>query len=699
MRFCRFTLTLTLLLALTVSLLGVPLGRANAQEPDNDNDAYDQVTCGGVEEDDVENIDPDAVEFPYGAEDMNDSSSRDLGNDPDEFSLFPNNNFNLPFKLEMDGTNFSFQPTYTQEEKALANDAFLTEPTLQITANADATPGSEVTFTIKPSSFASESSLGDNFYYAAWVDGKFVNGYSAGGSLEGFEQLSTSGGGARGDCDAVSRDTDIDQDGDGMDDNWEVRYGLNPNNPGDAGQDPDDDGYAATTFPNLLGEFLSPSPAIAGGELGDGAFTNLEEYILDTNPNVADTDSDGFPDEADAVGLGQHTMKFPASADSSQNAYEIHAIVVGTMEKRNEEEKKLTKIDSAFESIPARTREDLSVDLAVQTEVARSGEVLQVRAEPTGSESKDLLLAYEWSVNGEPQPALSGQGEQTLEYTIPEDMTPGEDVVIAVDVINPQTGQLAHGRTALVNGDSILLEYDPESVEKGKVIEVHALLNASQDPRQYLFLWSVDSALQKAQSKIGADTLSFKVEKNGGSTYQIQLELLEAESSKLAGKASQEIEVQKPTVTLELTPVEPVTGQTVTVRAETKHFATESLEYRFTIDGETSEPAGPIAQVSAGADGEFHEISVVASTSGDEPQTARAEISFTTKPVGFAAAPIQPSRVGTLLASARAGLGGRTTNAALISLALFGMVLGGGMFLVKRKSAQQISAESVRSQW
>ncbi len=695
----RLTLELATFLAISVSLLlglplGMPIGVARAQEPDNDNDPYDQISCAGVEEDDVENVDPNAVQFPYGAEEQNDSSSRDVGNDPDEDSPFPNNNFNLPFEMQMSGNNFSFEPTYTQEEKALANDAFQSEPSVQITPAEDATPGSDVTFTIMPSSFALEGSPGDSFYYAAWVDGKYINGYSAGGSVPGFEQLSTSSGGVRGDCDALSRETEIDQDGDGMDDNWEVRYGLNPNNPGDAGQDPDDDGYTATAFPNLLGEFLSPAPEIAGGTLGDGSFTNLEEYILDTDPKSADTDSDGFPDEADAVGLGQHTMKFPASADSAQTEYQIHVIVVGTMEKRNEEEKKLTKIDSAFDAIPARSRENLSVDLAVQTDVARSGEVLQVRAEPTGSESKDLLLSYEWSVNGEPQPELSGQGEQTLEYTIPEDMTPGEDVIIAVDVINPQTGQLSHGRTALVNGDSILLEYDPEKIETGKTVEIHALLNASQDPSQYLFLWSIDSTLQKADSKVGADTFVLEVEKGGGSTYQIGLELLETGSSKLAGKVTQEIEVQRPTVTLELTPVEPVTGQIVTVRALTEHFATESLEYRFTVDGETSESVSPTAQVNAGGDGEQHSISVTVSTIGDEPQSARAEILFTTKPVGFAFAPNAPRwQVGTFLAAVRANVGGRAANAALVSLALFGVVIGGGVLALKRKS------ESVRSSW
>ena len=46
-----------------------------------------------------------------------------------------------------------------------------------------------------------------------------------------------------------------DSDGDGLPDNWEIQYGLNPSNPADANQDAD----------------------------GDGA-TNLQEYLAGTNP-------------------------------------------------------------------------------------------------------------------------------------------------------------------------------------------------------------------------------------------------------------------------------------------------------------------------------------------------------------------------------------------------------------------------------
>ena len=47
----------------------------------------------------------------------------------------------------------------------------------------------------------------------------------------------------------------VDTDGDGMPDEWEKRYGLNPNDPSDGAIDSDGDGY-----------------------------TNVEEYLNGTNP-------------------------------------------------------------------------------------------------------------------------------------------------------------------------------------------------------------------------------------------------------------------------------------------------------------------------------------------------------------------------------------------------------------------------------
>ncbi|MBI3035173.1 hypothetical protein HYY71_02520, partial [Candidatus Woesearchaeota archaeon] len=65
-----------------------------------------------------------------------------------------------------------------------------------------------------------------------------------------------------------------DTDNDGMPDEWEIQNDLNPNDPNDADLDPDKDGLT-----NIE------------------EFNVQREYSRSTNPNLADTDSDGFNDK------------------------------------------------------------------------------------------------------------------------------------------------------------------------------------------------------------------------------------------------------------------------------------------------------------------------------------------------------------------------------------------------------------------
>ena len=75
--------------------------------------------------------------------------------------------------------------------------------------------------------------------------------------------------------------TNPDTDDDGMPDGWEVYYNFNPHLSSDADEDGDDDGYDSNrdTYINSEEEF-----------------TNIEEYLVGTNPWEFDTDGDKMPD-------------------------------------------------------------------------------------------------------------------------------------------------------------------------------------------------------------------------------------------------------------------------------------------------------------------------------------------------------------------------------------------------------------------
>lgn len=83
-----------------------------------------------------------------------------------------------------------------------------------------------------------------------------------------------------------------DEDQDGIYDNWEVVYGLNPNDPSDASSDPDNDLLvAADEF--LLGTAENNLDTDGDG-IPDGAEFALELDPLDTSDAMQDLDGDGF---------------------------------------------------------------------------------------------------------------------------------------------------------------------------------------------------------------------------------------------------------------------------------------------------------------------------------------------------------------------------------------------------------------------
>ena len=127
-----------------------------------------------------------------------------------------------------------------------------------------------------------------------------TGGITSGGNTDGGN---TSGGNTSGGT-TGGNGNDIDSDGDGYPDWYEVENGMDPNNPADGNIDSDGDGltdgqeFQLGTDPN--------NPDTDGDGLndywddndGDG-LSNGEEFLIGTNPNLIDSDGDGIPDGLD----------------------------------------------------------------------------------------------------------------------------------------------------------------------------------------------------------------------------------------------------------------------------------------------------------------------------------------------------------------------------------------------------------------
>ncbi len=669
---------------LIVTLLTVvyPWRTLAQTEPDKDTDAYDQTTCSGINEDEMGATKAGAVQNPNGPVDLPGSSSRNGGNDPDGFSPFPNGSFDLPFQLDFGGGSggsgggggggggggaFSFSPTYTNEEDKRVNGSFYPQPEVSISpATPTAVQGQDFVATVQYDSFASQAAAGQDFYTVAFVDGKFINGYMAGGSKEALDQQQLRAADpARPDCGVFSRIPKTDKDHDGMDDDWEVAHGLNPNDPSDAGQDPDHDGYKADSFKNIDGQVVQPAPAIQGATLGDGVFTNYEEYLMGTDPHVADTDGDGVPDEGDAVGLGQTVIKFPATKALGEPAYNVHIIVVGRTGKVNENAVHLVKIDSATKQIQAGTKEKLGVDLSLVSSAPPGGKVV-VEALPSGSEQNDLLDTYRWSVDGNLVTESSGQGRRTLEYPVQDGTPIGTNLGVTLDVINFKTGQLAHKAMTVVVGDTVLLNFDPQAVETGATIPIQAELTSSEPADSFLFNWSLDDKLVPDASSVGAQKFDAPITARAGGQQAVKVDVYRVSDSALIGSATSTLTVNGPTVSLSITPSQPGLGQQVVAQASADHFASATLLYTFTLDGAVVEATGPITQLPALSQGE-HSLSVLVRSIEPPAESATANASFTV--AGSQISLIAPSNGNTPLAS----LAARATGPVVAVAAVIGL--------------------------
>jgi len=625
MRWLRTALITAAGLALVMSVL-VPTARAADNDDPADQHAlgaYDQFACNGAEEDELDTGDPNEDYFPAF------SVSFQSSDNGDDFATL-SGGYLFPF------TDKQVKQKYNRDSNAA------TQPTAMVEVTpGEPRPGDEVAIIAALADFADDGSSASRMPAITFA----LNDVSLQGIVAGGKSLPEGGGSA---CGTVTRTPQTDADGDGMDDTWESVHGLNPNDPGDAFDDPDNDS-SARFISNALGEELIISPSTGGG--GPGVMNNKAEFDLDLDPQRADTDKDGTSDGDEVLGFGGQTVSFTNELPAGEQfTVRVYAAGTSLMVNADAEFAPIVKLDSATRTVASSNGERLRGEAVTAEPFTEPGETARIEAHFVGTQGEPSAFEYTYIVDGEevvnPLPSRN-----VLEVPIEEDRQPGTFVPYELRAVNKSSGQLAVLRGAVRVGESIALEATPPSPAAGEPVTIHAVLASGTSPTSYLYEWRVDGELDEQASGIGRDSLVLTAPPGSSSQVVVGLQLYAVADGQFTGQAETTISVARPSVTIELVPAEPVAGNAVTGVAAPTGFARNldtdgdsvpdatQLEYVWVVDGTTLPPdvnAAGISTVklSAGTDGTAHSMSVQVRSVGGQAESARATAGFTTLPGG-----------------------------------------------------------------
>jgi len=270
-----------------------PLDSADA-DGDPDGDSFDANLTGSIEDDELfsnlmefmwgtdptsNDTDgdgmPDGYEFAFGL-DPTDPSDAYFDGDNDSLS----NVFEYENPVDTDGITWT-EPDDPDTDGDGLLDGFevlttTTDPT-NIDTDGDLMPdGWEFKFALDPANASDINDDSDNDSYDADRNG-LIEGNETYGALAEFLNGTSPDGRDRKPVDGIL--DGWDSDGDGIPDGWEVYWGFDPTNASDMKEDLDMDG-----------------PDIDGDGAIDLNFTNLDEFLADTDPLDNDTDMDGMFD-------------------------------------------------------------------------------------------------------------------------------------------------------------------------------------------------------------------------------------------------------------------------------------------------------------------------------------------------------------------------------------------------------------------
>lgn len=413
-----------------------------------------------------------------------------------------------------------------------------------------------------------------NSYFSWCFNGKSQQGLVAGGDWisDTRASIATKDADSSGCCDLVTRTPSIDANNDGVDDQWQLRFGyiltgdkgymLPANYDGDASGSKaltplSGDGYVADSFLDINGERIAVTPGSVNAKTGkkyvtgDGEFTAAEEYIWGTDPTQFDTDQDGYPDEADIVGLGQNKIDFvsplqPRDFPNDQDPYgnDRFNVKIKTLARmyqlRTKEDQatsgsdspNITRVAEETKDVFSRDPGEMSVSLEITPESPGLYDTFTASTSLTMGDRAGGNPIFSWYAkripgiknnpgtgqpNGE-QPLLQGESLSLLEKTVHDicpECQPGDKLQITVQVNDTVRGAVAVNKASISVGGTNSLQifqdcnkdgaddevgsstycFASKQVTKNIPVRVAASF-LDLDPNQYYFQWRLDNTLQ-----------------------------------------------------------------------------------------------------------------------------------------------------------------------------------------------------------
>ena len=406
-------------------------------------------------------------------------------------------------------------------------------------------------------------------------------------------------------CSPLTRAVKTDADNDGMDDEWERTHFLgrtvngvvvteaNINEVVLPDDDLDHDGYFARKFVSKEKRPITVAPALIDhlgrayypGD-GDAKLTNVEEFILGTDPMDGDSDNDGWGDEMDYMGIGATTFTFPVELAPGPNGYYLVTAMAAGINSTGD-----VAIAARTKKFEVSVGENLEVDLSstqdnLVIDEQFPGGFVKLDVQVTSGEVEPEDLYFEWFFDGQPvcdlenyshfcqmgrdSIELGGAGDGNRLIDLPglngqvANLNPGTPYLFTVRVTDPATrrsadaslylpiAQAFHLTTACSEsaGDSVGLPTDTGAATTICVEEFQAGKPAAVNLTNANWQWSVDGLADQQQSGVGKTTYSISGSEINSGQPKLMVEIYDVAAGGLLARATRDFSTVGPSVAI-----------------------------------------------------------------------------------------------------------------------------------------------------